>query len=94
MYWTVAQQLAHHTANGCNSQPGDLYGSGTISGPEQGEYGSMLELSWKGTRTVKVGDEERKFIKDGDSVLISGFCERDGVRIGFGACEGTILPSK
>ncbi|CBY38598.1 unnamed protein product [Oikopleura dioica] len=94
MYWTIAQQLAHHTANGCNSQPGDLYGSGTISGPEQGEYGSMLELSWKGTRTVKVGDEERKFIKDGDSVLISGFCERDGVRIGFGACEGTILPSK
>ena len=63
MYWTVAQQLAHHTANGCNSQPGDLYGSGTISGPEQGEYGSMLELSWKGTRTVKVGDEDRKFIK-------------------------------
>lgn len=63
MYWTVAQQLAHHTVNGCNSQPGDLYGSGTISGPEQGEYGSMLELSWKGTRTVKVGDEERKFIK-------------------------------
>lgn len=79
--------------NGCNAQPGDLYGSGTISGPSEGEYGSMLELSWKGTRTVQLAEgETRKFLKNGDSVKLTGTCERDGVRIGFGECEGTVLP--
>ena len=94
MYWTIKQQLAHHTVNGCNSQPGDLYGSGTISGPEAGQYGSMLELSWKGTRTIELQEgETRKFLKDGDSVRMTGTCSKNGVRIGFGDCEGTILPA-
>jgi len=95
MYWTVKQQLAHHTVNGCNASTGDLYGSGTISGPTEGEYGSMLELSWKGTRELQLDEnEKRKFIRDGDSVRITGHCERNGVRVGFGDCEGTILPAK
>lgn len=95
MYWTVKQQLAHHTINGCNAQTGDLYGSGTISGPEEGAYGSMLELSWKGSREIELGNEEkRKFLKDGDSVMMSGRCARGDIKIGFGQCEGTILPPK
>jgi len=95
MYWTVKQQLAHHTINGCNASTGDLYGSGTISGPSEGEYGSMLELSWKGTREIKLDENEiRKFLKNGDSVKITGHCEKDGKRIGFGECEGTILAPK
>ena len=73
MYWTMKQQLAHHTATGCNLNPGDLLGSGTISGPSQDAYGSMLELSWRGSRTVDLGDGiTRKFIQDGDQVIITG----------------------
>ncbi|KAK0405613.1 hypothetical protein QR680_018087 [Steinernema hermaphroditum] len=93
LYWTLKQQLAHHTVNGCNVRPGDLMGSGTVSGPEAGQYGSMLELSWKGTKTVAVGDKTRKFIADNDEVNIVGYCEGNGVRIGFGDCRGKLLPA-
>lgn len=95
MYWTMKQQLAHHTVTGCNMKPGDLLGSGTISGPSQDAFGSMLELSWRGTRTVDLGDGiTRKFLQDNDEVIISGYCERDGLRIGFGQCAGKVLPAK
>jgi fumarylacetoacetase len=94
MYWNVYQQLAHHTVNGCNIQVGDLYASGTISGPEAGSYGSMLELTWNGQRPIKLNDgTARKFIEDGDEVTIKGFAEKDGVRIGFGECKGKVLPA-
>ena len=94
MYWNVCQQLAHHTVNGCNAQPGDLYGSGTISGPEKHERGSMMELSWRGTESIQLGNgEERKFLADGDTVIMSGCCEKDGVRVGFGEVRGTLLPA-
>lgn len=94
MYWNVYQQLAHHTVNGCNIQVGDLYASGTISGPEAGSYGSMLELTWNGQRPIKLNDgTARKFIEDGDEVTIKGFAEKDGVRIGFGECRGKVLPA-
>ena len=72
MYWSMKQQLAHHTMTGCNLQPGDLLASGTISGPTQDSFGSMLELCWKGTREVPLGDETRKFLRDGDTVIMSG----------------------
>ncbi|KAJ1351885.1 hypothetical protein KIN20_008050 [Parelaphostrongylus tenuis] len=93
MYWTMKQQLAHHTVNGCNVKPGDLMGSGTVSGPEEGAYGSMLELSWRGSKTVPVGNQTRKFLQDGDEVSLIGVCEKDGVRIGFGECRGKVLPA-
>ncbi len=95
MYWNMCQQLAHHTINGCNVRVGDMCASGTISGKEPNSYGSMLELTWKGTKPLKLADgSERKFIEDGDSVIIRGFAEKNGIRIGFGECEGTILPAK
>jgi len=95
MYWSICQQLAHHTVNGCNAQPGDLYGSGTISGPEKHERGSMLELSWKGTETVELPNgEERKFLADGDTVTMTGWCEKDGIKVGFGEVTGTLLPAR
>ena len=94
MYWNVCQQLAHHTINGCNAQPGDLYGSGTISGPEKHERGSMMELSWRGSESIEVGDgEQRKFLADGDTVIMSGWCETDDVKVGFGEVRGTLLPA-
>ncbi|HEU5289797.1 MAG TPA: fumarylacetoacetase [Cyclobacteriaceae bacterium] len=94
MYWNVNQQLAHHTVNGCNIQVGDMYASGTISGPSPGSYGSMLELSWNGQKPLKMPNgSERKFIEDGDTVIIKGLAEKDGVRIGFGECKGKILPA-
>ncbi|XP_078490694.1 fumarylacetoacetase-like [Ciona intestinalis] len=94
MYWTMKQQLAHHTVNGCNSQTGDLYGSGTISGEDESSYGSMLELCWKGTKEVDLGNgNKRKFLKDGDNVVLSGYCQGSGFRVGFGTCEGKILPA-
>ena len=92
MYWTMEQQLTHHTSNGCNINIGDLMASGTISGPTPDSYGSMLELSWKGTKPVKLKDgSERKFINDNDTVILRGFCEKDGVRIGFGEASGKVL---
>jgi fumarylacetoacetase len=94
MYWNVNQQLAHHTVNGCNIQVGDLYASGTISGPSPSSYGSMLELSWNGQRPLHLANgAERKFIEDGDTVVMRGHAEKDRVRIGFGECRGKILPA-
>ncbi len=95
LYWNMAQQLAHQTSNGCNIQSGDLYGSGTISGPTEDSYGSLLELTWKGTKPIKIDDEtERTFIKNGDTVILRGYCKNEEVRIGFGECKGKIRKSK
>lgn len=94
MYWNVNQQLAHHTVNGCNIQVGDMYASGTISGPSPGSYGSMLELGWNGQKPLPMPDgTERTFIEDGDTVILRGFAEKDGIRIGFGDCKGKIVPA-
>lgn len=94
MYWNINQQLAHHTVNGCNIQVGDLYASGTISGPLPGSFGSMLELAWNGQKPLPMPDgTKRSFIEDGDSVIMKGHAEKDGVRIGFGECKGKILSS-
>jgi fumarylacetoacetase len=95
MYWNMSQQLAHHTSNGCNIRCGDLLGSGTISGPTEDSFGSMLELSWKGTKPLQLKDgSERQFINDGDCVIIRGYSEKDGLRIGFGDLKSTLLPVK
>jgi fumarylacetoacetase len=95
MYWNMSQQLAHHTVNGCNVEVGDLYASGTISGREKNSYGSMLELTWRGTEPLHLSDgTERKFINDGDTVIMRGFAEKDGIRVGFGEVSGKILPAK
>ena len=94
MYWNINQQLAHHTVNGCNIQVGDLYGSGTISGPTVGSYGSLLEITWNGQKSLPLIDgTERKFIEDGDTIIMRGHAQKDGVRIGFGDCAGKILPA-
>lgn len=94
LYWTVLQQIAHHTVTGCNLNPGDLMASGTISGDSSDSYGSMLEISWKGTRSISVGgNEQRKFLQDGDEVIIRGFCNGDDFRIGFGSVNGKVLPA-
>lgn len=94
LYWNIAQQLAHHTVNGCNIHVGDMMASGTISGPEKGSFGSMLEITWRGANPVQMPDgSERKFINDGDTVVMRGWCEKDGVRIGFGEANGKILPA-
>ena len=95
MYWNMAQQLAHHTINGCNVEVGDLYASGTISGKDEKSYGSMLELTWRGTKPLKLNNgEERKFIEDNDTIIMKGFAEKDGMRVGFGEVSGEILPAK
>jgi fumarylacetoacetase len=94
MYWNICQQLAHHTVNGCNITTGDLYASGTISGPEPGSYGSMLELTWRGANPIRLSDgTERKFVNDHDTVIIRGYAAKDGLRIGFGECTTKILPA-
>ena len=93
MYWNLAQQLAHHTITGCNIKSGDLFASGTISGESENSYGSMLELSWKGTKPVKLNNgQERKFINDGDTVMLTGYGQGDGYKIGFGEVKGKIFP--
>lgn len=95
MYWNIAQQLAHHTSNGCNINVGDMMASGTISGPTEDSFGSMLELSWKGTKSVALEEGgERKFIQDGDSVIMKGYSEKEGIRVGFGEVEGKVLAAK
>jgi len=95
LYWNLCQQIAHHTVNGCNLRTGDLLASGTISGPNPSSFGSMLELSWNGKNTVKLpGNEERAFLKDGDTVTMTAYCQGDNYRIGFGEVTGTILPAK
>lgn len=94
LYWNIAQQLAHHTVNGCNIRVGDLFASGTISGPGPGTYGSLLELTWNGQRPLQLaGGVTRSFLQDGDDVRIAAWAGHAGVRIGFGACEGKILPA-
>ena len=94
MYWNMVQQLAHHTVNGCNIRPGDLLASGTISGPDTGSYGSMLEISWQGTKPVQMPDgSERKFIQDHDTVIMRAKAEKNGVRIGFGEVRSKVLPA-
>jgi fumarylacetoacetase len=94
-YWTVAQMVAHHTVNGCNLEPGDLFGSGTQSGPAPGQGGSLLELSLGGKEPLALANGERRsFLEDGDTVILRGHCAREGYRrIGFGDCAGTILPA-
>jgi fumarylacetoacetase len=95
MYWNMAQQLAHHTVNGCNVEVGDLYASGTISGKDKNSYGSMLELTWRGTQPLTLNDgAERKFINDNDTIIMKGWAEKDGIRVGFGEVSGKILPAK
>ena len=95
MYWSMKQQLTHHASGGCNMRPGDLLGSGTISGPTPDSFGSMLELCWKGTKPIPLPNgQERRFLVDGDTVIMRGYGLReDGLRIGFGSCSGKILPS-
>jgi len=94
MYWNMFQQLAHQTASGCNINVGDLYASGTISGPTPSSYGSMLELSWNGTKAVKLSDtSERTFIEDYDTIIITGYAQKDHVKIGFGEVRAKILPA-
>jgi fumarylacetoacetase len=93
MYWNMAQQLAHHTVNGCKVNSGDMMGSGTISGPTPDSYGSMLELTWRGENPIQMKDgTARKFINDGDTVIMKGHCQKDGVRIGFGEVSTKLLP--
>lgn len=95
MYWNVVQQLAHQTVNGCNINTGDVYASGTISGNDPSAYGSMLELSWKGTKPIQMPDgTERKFINDHDTVIMRGHGEKNGIRIGFGEVRTELLPTK
>jgi len=95
LYWNFSQMLAHHTVNGCNVEVGDICASGTISGPEEGAFGSMLELAWKGTKPVPMPDgSARKFIEDYDTVVIRGYGEKGGIRVGFGDCSTQILPAK
>ncbi len=95
MYWNMVQQLAHHTINGCNINVGDLMASGTISGKEKGSYGSMLELSWGGKNPVTLDDgTSRVFINDNDTVIMRGYCEKDGKRVGFGEVRTKLIGSK
>ncbi|PIE23686.1 MAG: fumarylacetoacetase [Planctomycetota bacterium] len=95
LYWTMAQQLAHHSITGCNMRGGDMLASGTISGPDKGSFGSMLEISWAGKESVTLpGGEERKFLKDGDTVTMSGWCQGEGYRVGFGEVANKILPAR
>ncbi len=94
MYWNMAQQLAHHTVTGCNVRPGDLMASGTISGESPDSFGSMLELSWRGEKPIQLPNgESRKFLQDGDSVIMTGWAQGEGYRIGFGEVDGKIEPA-
>jgi len=95
LYWTIGQILTHHASGGCNLQTGDLIATGTISGKEKSERGSMLELSWRGTEPIELpSGETRRFLEDGDEIIMKGYCEREGFRrIGFGECRGRILPA-
>lgn len=93
MYWSMSQQLTHHTSNGCRINSGDMLGSGTISGPTPDSFGSMLELTWGGKNPIKMNDgSERRFINDNDTVIMKGFCQNSSVRIGFGEVSSKLLP--
>lgn len=95
MYWNMSQQIAHHTMNGCNLNVGDMMASGTISGKSEDSYGSMLELSWAGSKPIKLSNnEERKFIHDNDTVIMRGYCKKENVRVGFGEVKTKLLPVK
>jgi fumarylacetoacetase len=95
LYWSISQQLAHHTVGGCNLQPGDLLASGTISGETEESRGCMLEITWRGANPLKLpGGEERKWLEDGDSMSITGWCQGDGYRGGFGEARGQIVPAR
>jgi fumarylacetoacetase len=95
LYWSMPQQLAHHTVTGCNLRPGDLLASGTISGPTPDSYGSLLELAWRGTRPLQLpSGEERAFLADGDRVTLTGWAQGFGFRVGFGEAAGTLLPAR
>ena len=94
LYWSIDQMLAHHTITGCNMRVGDLCGTGTISGPTEDSYGSLLELTWRGERPIQLSSgEERTFLQDGDTLMMKGYCQGDGYRIGFGEVTGKILPA-
>ena len=95
-YWTVAQMVTHHTVNGCNLQPGDLFGSGTLSGPTLDQAGALIELTTGGKHPLQLPNgESRTYLEDGDAVVIRGWCEKAGAaRIGFGECRGTVLPAR
>jgi fumarylacetoacetase len=94
MYWSSVQQLMHHASSGCAMGVGDLLGSGTISGPEKHQRGSLIEIGWNGTEPLELPDgTKRAFLEDGDSLIIRGWCQGDGYRVGFGEVEGTILPA-
>ncbi|KAL5097479.1 hypothetical protein RYX36_001806 [Vicia faba] len=92
LYWTLTQQLAHHTINGCNLRPGDVLGTGTISGPEPESRGCLLELTWNGQNSLSLNGLDRKFLEDGDEVTLTGYSKGDGYTIGFGTCSGKIVP--
>jgi fumarylacetoacetase len=96
MYWSIAQMIAHHTSGGCNLRTGDLLASGTVSGPTEDSRGCLLERTWRGTKPIQLGDgTERKFLQDGDEVIMRAWCERKGFpRIGFGECRGVVMPAK
>lgn len=96
LYWTIAQMLTHHASNGCNLQTGDLMATGTVSGESKQERGCLLELTWRGTEPIQLPNgETRRFLEDGDEIIMKGFCEREGFkRIGFGECRGMILPAE
>lgn len=95
MYWSSVQQLVHHASSGCAMSVGDLLGSGTVSGPDKDQLGSLLELSWNGTQPVQLpGGETRGFLEDGDSLVMRGWCQGDGYRVGFGEVEGTVLAAE
>lgn len=95
MYWSIAQQIAHHTVGGCNLRPGDLLASGTISGADPDSFGSMLELAWKGTKPITLPNgETRASLQDGDRLTMTGWCDGDGYRVGFGEVTGRILPAR
>ncbi|CAK8531313.1 unnamed protein product [Lathyrus sativus] len=93
LYWTLTQQLAHHTINGCNLRPGDILGTGTISGPEPESRGCLLELTWNGQNSLSLNGLDRKFLEDGDEVTLTGYSKGNGYTIGFGTCSGKIVPS-
>ena len=94
LYWNIDQHLAHQTVNGCNINVGDMYASGTISGPTPDSYGSMMELSWRGTKPIKLNDgSERKFMNDNDTIIMRGHSKKEGVRIGFGEVVTKVLPA-
>lgn len=95
MYWNMSQQVAHHTVNGCDLNVGDTMASGTISGKDESSYGSLLEMTWAGAKTLQLKNGvERKFIQDNDTIIMRGYCEKDGIRVGFGEVSGKILPAK